>query len=199
MTGCDVVRAEKRMFLLKKNRKPKIHVTRDAVMGLDADQLEMPDMAVTKRRIRVAEVQAPAGVRGKQGHFYNPVYAITQAIQDALDPEKVLAATPNPFIMFQANGSCGVKVSVVRRLFSEEQKSWNKARCYLLPNGRKFWVPPQVIDEEGAGFVRVWGTWLRRKVGIIKASSKYGAGVKALNPDAVKYRLMQLRTKKGKT
>ena len=191
MTGCLIPSAEKKMVRLKRVRKPDFNTTPESTLDKLRNRVEVPDIKLGKQKIRVAEVQGPANTFGKRGSFYNPAHAISQAVQDALNPDKVLPAVPRQCEEWNIVPYTGVRITVARCL--ERREASHK---YLLPNGRTLWVPIVAITDEGIGFIRVFGAWARRRAWIMRLPSKYGGSSKVMNPEAVKYAILQKRGKK---
>lgn len=146
---------------------------------------DVPDMKPTGRKYRVAEV----GV-ANSWQFYNPAVAVSKAIRDALDPEKVLAQSPR---QCEVEGDVepreqGFKINV--KYVIEERE---KAKLYMLPSGRQMWLPKNVILEEGRYFVVVPKRW-RWKIKALRIPPKAkGSG---LSKDEAKRRLLAMRGKR---
>ena len=150
LQAAHVVRVRAKPMHVLKQVKRKKEPPDSAVIYHRVDHREdeaVPTVKVTKARRRVAEVSL-----GKS-QFYNPAYAISKAIRDSLDPEKVLGRQSEPVQVLQAapeDAGQGFKIHV--RAVLEERES---AKLYRLPSGWDMWIPRHWILEEGRYFIRI--------------------------------------------
>jgi len=175
------------MFKLKRVRKKMEKETLDyPALHSRKEEEVVPSVKVTKSKRRVAEIALT------KGQFYNPALAISKAIRDSLNPEKVLASMPAPVtVIKEAEGGEGRGFKIHIKAVLEERE---KAKLYRLPSGWDMWIPKRCLLEEGRYFIRIPAR-LRWGLKALRLPPKFRTG---LTKEQVKARLLaKLKERRG--
>lgn len=160
----------------------------------EADAERPPVVQALDQRVKVAEV-ALTKFKSK-GSFYNPAHAISQAIRDSLDPEKVAAEAPRPVMIISGAGvAIGVKLPIEAVVVANEYTI-----CVRLRGGAETAIPVRAITETGDRYLRVMRWYLNRHRWlwrVIGGASYPKLKREVLTREEARERLLATRLQKG--